>query len=137
MSRSAKISFAWADGDYTFRLAIAQLEELQEKTDCGPLFLLNRINSAEWRVQDLRETIRLGLIGGGMAPTDALKLVKRYVDDRPLIESIKPASAILTAAIIGARDGEKPGKAKATKTAAATISQEENSPLPPSTGPLQ
>lgn len=137
MSRNGHIEFTWGDGEYKFRLALAQLEELQEKTDAGPLYLLQRIQRGEWRVRDLRETIRLGLIGGGLEPDKATVLVKRYFDDRPLVEGVKPALAILTAAIVGAPDGEKPGKQKAAKTAAAKTSQEESSPLPPSTAQLQ
>lgn len=135
MSRNASIALEWADSEYVFRLPLGQLRELQEKTDCGPLFLFNRIVAGQWRIDDLRETIRLGLIGGGMEPAKAHTLVKRYVDDRPFTESIKPAQAILGAALIGAPDGEKPGKAKRQRTAAKP-SQTEDSPLPPSTEPL-
>ena len=136
MSRNAQVTFGWADGDHTFRLGIKELEELQEKTDCGPLFLLNRILRNEWRVGDLRETIRLGLVGGGLDPFKAIELVKRYVDDRPLAESIEPAKAILTVAILGPADGEKPGKARAARPKAPSL-QTESSPLPPSTEPAQ
>lgn len=115
MSRSASVTLEWADGEYPFRLGIKQIEELQEKTDCGPYFLLSRLLNGTWKVHDARETIRLGLIGGGMAPDKAITLVKRYVDDRPLLESVKPASAILSAACIGAPDGEEPGKGKAAR----------------------
>lgn len=132
MSRNASITIDWADGTYDCRLPIAQIEELQEKTDCGPYFLFNRIASGQWRIADLRETIRLGLIGGGMEPPKARTLVERYVDNRPYAESIKPAQAILGAALIGAPDGEKPGKRKAAREAAKNL-QTEGSPLPPST----
>ncbi len=136
MSRNASITLEWADGEeHVFRLPLGQLRELQEKTDCGPLFLFNRIIAGQWRIDGLRETIRLGLIGGGMEPAKAHTLVKRYVDDRPFTESIKPAQAILGAALIGAPDGEKPGKQKASKKAAKTL-QTEGSDLPPSTEPL-
>lgn len=135
MSRNASIILEWADGEYPFRLPLGQLRELQENTDCGPLFLFNRIIAGQWRIDDLRETIRLGLIGGGMEPAKAHTLVKRYVDDRPFTESIKPAQAILGAALIGAPDGEKPGKAKRQRTA-AKVSPTEDSALPPSTEPL-
>lgn len=135
MSRNASITLEWADGEYVFRLPLGQLRELQEKTDCGPLFLFNRILAGQWKVDDLRETIRLGLIGGGLEPAKATTLVKRYVDERPYTESIKPAQAILGAALIGAPDGEKPGKRKAAKEAAKTFPTED-SPLPQSTEPL-
>lgn len=113
MSRDASTSFPWADrtaeeGGYRFRLGIGESRELQEKTDCGLLYLLQqRVLAGAWRIDDLRETIRLGLIGGGLAPADALVLVSRYVDDRPWIESVQPAARILTAAVFGAPDEDK------------------------------
>lgn len=105
MSRSAKIDLDWADGRHTFRLAIGELEELQEKTNCGPLVLLNRLFDGTWRTADVRETLRLGLIGGGMAPIPALDLVRRYVDDRPAwLDNALLARAVVGAAISGIED---------------------------------
>lgn len=120
----ARVSLVWGDGEHSFRLPFAQLVELQEKTDAGPLELFQRIGSGRWRVQDLRETLRLGLIGGGMEPAAAVLMVRRYVEQRPLAESVAPALEILTAAIAVPEDGA-PGKAEATETGA--------SPPPPST----
>jgi hypothetical protein len=72
----------------------------------------------EWRVEDVRHTLRLGLIGGGMPASDAIKLVKRYVDDRPAwAENAKIAQGVLAMAIFGPAEeaasdasGEKSGK---------------------------
>lgn len=116
MSRSGQVSFAWADGEHTFALKIGQLIELQEKCDAGPPMILTRLEAGAWRVSDVRETIRLGLIGGGMSPTDALKLTIRYVDERPLGESSLVAQLILAAALFGAPEGAEdapPEKPKA------------------------
>lgn len=102
MARDAKIALPWADGDYTFRLGWGELEELQEKCDAGPYVVLNRLQSESWRIEDISESIRLGLIGGGVAPTEALKLVRRYVLNRPPAENLIFAQAILSAGVIGA-----------------------------------
>lgn len=135
MSGSAKVSFAWGDGEHTFRLAIGQLRELQEKCNAGPAEILARLSGATWRVDDLRETIRLGLIGGGKSPTDAHLLVVRYVDAVPLFDSVAPAQAILMAALVGA-PGDQPGKPKAGKTTrkatGASSSRPSTAPEPPS-----
>lgn len=120
----ARVTLTWGDGEHTFRLPIAQLLELQEKTDAGPLELFLRIHSGRWRVQDLRETIRLGLVGGGMKPAEAVALVRRYVDDRPLAESVPVALEVIQAAIAGPEDAA-PGKAGAAMETGA-------SPPPPS-----
>lgn len=123
----ARVTLLWGDGDHIFRLALDQLLELQEKTDAGPLQLLVRVQGQNWRVQDLRETIRLGLIGGGKSPADAMVLVRRYVDARPLLESVPVALEILVGALTMPEDSGG-GKATAeTETGA--------SPLPPSTQP--
>jgi hypothetical protein len=132
LSRDGSISFVWGDGEHRFRLAIGQLRELQEKTNTGPAEVLRRVSSGLWRVDDVRETVRLGLIGGGMAPGEAYKLVQRYVDERPLRESVQPAQAILLAALVGAPD-EPVGKAAAAEAETETT-QVGASPSPPSTG---
>lgn len=134
MSRNASISFDWADGLHVFRLGIGQLRELQEKVDAGPAFILGRLADGSWRVDDLIQTLRLGLIGGGMAPAEAVKLVRRYVEERPLLESIIPAQLVLSAVLTGSPD-EELGKAKAAPET-ANSSQEENSGSPPSTEPV-
>ena len=102
MSRDARIDLDWADGTYAFRLAWAQLAELQEKTNAGPYVVLQRVASGAWRVEDLSNIIRLGLIGGGMAPADALKKVRTYVEERPPLENVLTAQSVLMAALMGA-----------------------------------
>lgn len=104
MSADGSVTMTWGDGEHTFRLALGQLQELQGVTGFGPEALYRRNLEGEWHVEELRETIRLGLIGGGMKPTDATDLVKRYVDDRPLLESKTPAQVILVAALVGPPD---------------------------------
>ena len=92
----------FGDDDYSFRLGYGEFVELQEKTGCGPFFLLNRMQQGGWMVEDVSNTIRLGLIGAGMEPVKAKKLVKRYVEDRPPLENVELAVIILTAGLLGA-----------------------------------
>lgn len=110
--RDAKIELFFADGDHVFRLGYEQIIELQEKRDCGPLFLLNRIDAEQWMVEDFAEIIRIGLIGGGMKPLEAKSLVERYVIARPAMENRDLARAVLMAGLVGAPD-ETPGEPKA------------------------
>lgn len=109
MSRDARIELDWADGTYAFRLGFGELVELQEKTDAGPYVVLHRLHSHQWKVQDISNVIRLGLIGGGMAPTDALNKVRAYVEARPPLENHTLAVAVLSAGLMGAPD-EAPGE---------------------------
>lgn len=130
MSSNASITLAWADGDYTFRLPIGQLRELQEKCDAGPMVIYRRLSNGEWKVDDVRETLRLGLIGGGMKPVEALVLVKRYVDNRPWAENVMPATAVILAAVLGV-PGDTVGKTEAEKTETEATDALSS---PPSTG---
>lgn len=106
--RKAQVSFDWADGHYTFRLPIGQLVELQELTDAGPAWIDARLKTSSWFVKDITETIRLGLIGGGVDPNQAKKLVERYVAARPLNESVPVAQLVISAVLIGVKDEALP-----------------------------
>lgn len=122
----------FADGEYDFRLAWGQLVELQELTDCGPNFVLNRLHSGEWKVEDIEHVIRLGLLGADpdMKPSRAVELVKRYVKSRPPLENHTLAVVILTAALVGASEEPVGEREAANQKTPETISQEEKSDLP-------
>ncbi|MBB3944703.1 hypothetical protein GGQ73_000628 [Rhizobium skierniewicense] len=107
--RDGRIEFDWADGTYSFRLAWGQLAELQEKCDAGPYVVLQRLHSGSWRIEDITNIIRLGLIGAGLQPAAALKLVRAYVEDHPPMENLIPAQVILSASLMGAPE-EKVGE---------------------------
>lgn len=124
MSVSARTSILWGDGEHPARLTIDGARELQQKTGVGPYALLRRMLAGDWQVDDFRETIRIGLIGGGMEPHTALVAVMRYADARPWLESIQPAMTILQAALSGEEEekktaGKSPAKRPKTTTAAS------------------
>lgn len=127
MSRDASIGpLSWADGKYVFKLAWGELALLQEATDCGPFFLLERLGGKHWRIGDISSAIRLGLIGGGLEPAKALSLVQAYVESRPPMENVMLAYAVVAAGVQGAPDEplKKPrGRARAKSS---TVSQTES-----------
>ena len=125
------VDLVWGDGERSFKLAIGQLRELQDKCASGPVEVLTRLGTGKWRVEDVRETVRLGLIGGGMTPAEAHKLTVRYVDERPLMESVMVAQAVLAMALVGEPEDDAGKKAKAGKARSnpATV----GSPSPAST----
>ncbi len=130
MTRDASCTLTWGDGEYTFALPLGQIRELEEKRQVGASDILARILNGGWRVDDVRETIRLGLIGGGQKPAEATTLVARYVDGFPWGDSLMPAAQILNAALHGfSKDGDAPGKHEATAAAATDALTS-----PPSTG---
>lgn len=137
MSADASIEFEWGDGVHKFRLALGQLRELQEKINqprisigadpIGPFSLLMLARNKDLWPHEVREVIRLGLIGGGEKPTAALGLVARYVDDRPVLENMKPVVLILTAALTGVPD-DVVGKKEAGENQTETVTTGSSSP---------
>lgn len=119
------IDLAFADGEYRFALGLAQIHELQTKckTGIGAIYarvLQGRVASdptvghpgyAAFEVDDVVETVRQGLIGGGegvvngepvkVSPMRANQLVERYLLEMPLARQWDLAAAILYAKIEG------------------------------------
>jgi hypothetical protein len=115
VSRTAKVTADFGGEEHDFCLRWGELIELQEKCDVGPGVVLMRIVANQWRMEDIPAVIRLGLIGGGMEPATASRLVRRNIEERPQdiggenglgILAVK----ILSAALHGVPD-EPPGKA--------------------------
>jgi hypothetical protein len=96
----------WAGGQHDFALPIEMLRALQDRCDAGPAWVLGRLGSQQWLVDDVISTIRLGLEGGGLDKETARKLVKKHVEDRPLTLSVLTAQAVLMAALFGGAEGE-------------------------------
>lgn len=100
----AKKTLSWVGGEHEFALHIGQLRALQDNTQAGPEQLLRRMASGDWRIDDLVETIRLGLIGGGLPSGEAGPLVMRLFQQHPIIEFKSTAYQILGAALVGVED---------------------------------
>lgn len=114
MSRSGSVTFTWGDlDDCPFRLAIGDLEALQDATSISPFILLERLQARRPMVKDMREVLRHGLIGAGRDPVEAARLIARWVDGRPPAESIAPAIVVLSAGLYGVPDDD-PGKSPET-----------------------
>lgn len=126
MSRHGAVELPWADGTYTFRLGLELIEELEDKRDLSIFTIAARLSPEVRapRLSDISEVLRLGLIGGGTKPTDALALVRRYVDVRPIDESRDVAYSVTLAAIArvhpGDLGGDDEGEAKAVEPSGST-----------------
>lgn len=106
MSRDAAIERPFGDNDYVFRIAWGEILKLQEARDTGPYIILDRLLSGRWFVEDIAEVIRVGLIGGGLDPIKARKMVKEFVEARPPVENLELAQRVLGAGMVGAPDEE-------------------------------
>ena len=148
MSRSAKVTLDFADGTYDFKLGYGELETLQESLDAGPWYIFGLITSLgsfvlnpdavrAFGVKMPREVIRIGLIGGGMKPADALRLVRTYVEQRPPDETVGTAYEVLKAGLHGADDEPIAASKKNETGSLLPTSPEEKSASQPSTEPAQ
>lgn len=120
-NRSGKISIAFGNDTHVFKLGYGQLKELQDAVDAGPFVIFDSLLKNTWKIEYIRETIRCGLVGGGMPAHEAIHMVKTYVEDvenYPLQANVLIAAAILNAALMGAPE-EDVGK-KNEKTGAKT-----------------
>lgn len=117
MSRSAEVMLDFAGEPRLFRLSIGPVRRVQEKCDAGPLELLSRYIDRTWRIDDVREVILQGLIGGGMAQVAAQSLIEKWFDPEPKQQFVGVAQAAMMAMLVGAEDeslGEPSGEDKTT-----------------------
>lgn len=148
------IDLAFADGEYRFALGLEQIKELQNTVGDGIGAIYARVlqgrvaadptvghpGYASYKLEDIVETVRQGLIGGGQGlvdeqavkvePMRANQLVANYLHAMPLSKQWDLAAAILYAkiegyepAVEGAGDVEDDGD-EDKKKADGLISQE-------------
>lgn len=109
------------DDVYPLCLRIKELRVLQTVLSSGPPAILTRLQSGDWMVDDILETIRLGLIGGGMDHRQAAKLIDEYVGNYPLLQYQIPAIKVLLAVLVGdAEDQPDAGEPMAPVTTETT-----------------
>jgi hypothetical protein len=121
MRKHGSVELIWAGGTHTFRLGMAEIEELEAACQMS-VFLLYQAMSTQVPMalaKHYSETIRLGLIGGGdVKPVEARLLTQRWVDERPLAESVALAEAVLRAGLerVHGIEDDDPGERKAPKS---------------------
>lgn len=100
-----RVDLTWPGGEHTFALYLGELRQLQDACNAGPEEILNRLRAGNWKVDDLIEPLRLGLIGGGMPPQEAGPKVTNLIrQGSPLVEFKLVATAVVMAAIMGVED---------------------------------
>lgn len=95
------ITLIWVGGEHPFALTIGRLRALQTGCDAGPEELLNRIRVGNWKIDDLIETIRQGLIGAGMETSEAGPMVTRLFELHGAFEFKMTAFSVLQHALSG------------------------------------
>lgn len=128
MAPQGTVTISWRNGEDDF--CIAQIKSvllLEEKCGCGIYEVAGRLASVlsaagagmiggNARVNDIRETIRIGLMGGGKSPEEANKIVSTCVDGQPLAHSVLVAYKAIEAYLIGVPD-DPVGKTAAPEAA--------------------
>jgi hypothetical protein len=108
---SLSTSHFFGDGKKTFRLTAPLIVELERKTGTGIGSITKRLFANEFTFGDVREVIRLGLIGGGEKPERAEELVAAYVDREPLGHSYSLAVSLLETAFFGSKQNKEAANA--------------------------
>jgi hypothetical protein len=91
-----------------FQLRLGEIEELETLCRAGIGEIMVRLANHTFRLADVRETVRLGLQGGGLSEPEATALVMRHVDDTPVADHLQLAANILSAAVAGVEVKKKP-----------------------------
>lgn len=130
MSADASVELFFGDAEYKFRIGIGEFRELQEKVNSrriamglsatGPTTLANALRANDAWPDDVRDVLRIALVGGGMKPNAAHRLLVRYFDDRPPMEFYLTAFTVLMAAFVGVKGDEIASKKK-TETTMETV----------------
>lgn len=111
MSANGTVSIVWAGGEDQFCLSkVGLILDLEDKCKAGIGIIAGRLESGTYGLNDVRETIRLGLMGGGKTPDKAMTLVRNNVDENPLSHSVLLAYAIIRAVLFGAPKDDTVGK---------------------------
>ncbi|AUQ62858.1 gene transfer agent family protein [Phaeobacter inhibens] len=87
----------FGDDEHTFALTDDMIAELERITDLGIGALYRNFAYAHFKLADLIEVIRLGLIGGGIAPERAAQLVDTYARNQRIEDLLPLVTGILDA----------------------------------------
>ena len=104
----------FGDGEYNFKLTLEAIYSLQAATHEGLGFIYRSVLTGTFKIEHIVETVRFGLIGGGMSPKDASGLINTYGDHIPKSDWASLATTILVATMDGYNPeldgGEETGK---------------------------
>lgn len=110
------ITLNWPGGEHTFALRLGELRKMQDTCNAGPEEVLTRLRKGTWRVDDVIEPLRLGLIGAGMTASEAGPLVTKLFQQHPIVDFRIAALSVVAHALYGPPDDmpEKPQGATMT-----------------------
>lgn len=141
MSADGSVSLFFGDDEKRFRIGIGEFRELQEKVNgrriemglsaIGPTTLANLLRANDAWPDDVRDVLRIGLVGGGMKAPEAHRLLVRYFDGKPPIGFYLPAFTVLMAAFVGVAGDEVESKKKTSAETTVPSSSPISTPTAP------
>lgn len=94
----------FAGRDRRFCLRLGEVAELERLCNAGIGSIALHIATHQFSQAEIRETVRLGLQGGGLTEPEATALTMSAFDGRPLAEHIELAAKIVEAYLNGIPD---------------------------------
>lgn len=91
----------YAGAERKFRLRVADVLDLEEATKRPISELYGAIIGQKFRIEDIRQTVIRGLVGGGCPAEEAKRLVSERMDALPLIEHVIIAQSLMVATMTG------------------------------------
>lgn len=118
MTAVGSVQITWQGGDDIFCLSqVGNLFSLEEECGAGIALIYHRLLHGTYSIKDVREPIRLGLIGGGKKPDEAMAKVKAHVDANP--NGLAPSAAVAQAILFVVLFGKPPEHLEKKTTEAA------------------
>lgn len=120
------------EGVFDFGLKIGEIIQLEENRSRALAALgfspgeasiekiADRLGSGALLIGEVKEVLRLGLVGAGMKKEQAFDLVERHVVAGELLECGRKAYAVAAAALVGVPEEAPKGEAKGEGEAPAT-----------------
>lgn len=117
----------WPGGEHEFRFAIGELRALEQRLDCGVAVVLTRLLSGQFKIDDVFETLRLGLQGAGMTEQQAIRTIEKAYPQANVFELSVTAARVLSMFLSWKTGKEADDPLEGEATAATMESQ---SPFP-------
>lgn len=133
MSGTGEVTTDFAGEERAFRIRLGEIRKIEAKAGAGIGEVVRRLSRAvlvigkldglealaagvEIHADDVRETIYQGLVGGGMTPADATKLLRTEIDDGGLRGMLNNVGTALTVLWGSQEAPETPGEPTAGET---------------------
>ena len=110
-------TIVWAGGEHPFYLGIGQLRAIEQRCDAGCAIVMMRLIGAQWKIDDVVATLRLGLIGGGMKEAEAQKTIEAALDIASPYALAVPAADLLRRFLMWEGEDDQPGESEAGRRA--------------------